>query len=85
MSDVMCCDDFVGSQTFHGSYVVFRVCIKVCIASHDRIENDMMWKRILLHLHRIHICMGLPSTHMIHLIVDSHEIWFHLEIEMKCN
>ena len=44
MSDVMCFDCFAGSHTFHGSCVHSRVCIRVCIVSHDMIECGMMWK-----------------------------------------
>ena len=42
MSDMMCCNCFVGSQTFHGSHIHFRV----CIVSHDMIECGVTWKRI---------------------------------------
>ena len=35
MSDVTCHDCLVGSQMFHGSHVLFRVHIRVPVASHD--------------------------------------------------
>ena len=55
MSDMMCCDYFVGSQMSHSCSIHFWVCDRVCIVSHDMIECGMMWKRILLHLHGVHI------------------------------
>ena len=58
MSHVMCHDSFIGSQTFHGSHVHFRVCVRVCIVSFDMIECGMTWKRILLCLHDIYIHTG---------------------------
>ena len=71
MSDMLCHDSFIGSWEFHGSYIHFRVHIRVCIASCDMVECGMMWKIILLHLYRTYICTGLMFA-------------FKLEIEMKC-
>ena len=59
ITDVMCHDCFVHSWTSHSSHIHFRVCIVSC----DMIEHGVTWKRILLHLHGIHIHMGLMFTH----------------------
>ena len=59
MSHVMCHNCFVGSQTFHSSHIHYGVCVRVHIVSHDTIECGVMWNSIQLHLHGIHIHMGL--------------------------
>ena len=62
MSDVMCQDSFIGHGMSHGSCIHFRVCVTVCVATCDMIEYGVTWKRILLHSHGIHVCMGLRFT-----------------------
>ena len=63
MCDVICHNHFIHSWTSHSSHVQFRVHIRVHIVSHDMIEHGVTWKRILLHLHVIHIHMGLTFTY----------------------
>ena len=43
---------------------LFRVHVKnhrVCILSLDTIGHGVMWQRIRLHSHILHVCMGLTS------------------------
>ena len=58
MSDVMCQNCFVGLWMPHGSHIYYTVHIRVHIVSCGMIECGMMWKRILLHSHGIHVHMG---------------------------
>ena len=63
MSDMMCHDHFISSQT-HVMVVMFvlGIVLGCCVVSCDAIECDVTWKRIQLCLHRIHICLGLTFT-----------------------
>ena len=51
MSHVMCHDHF------H-----VRVCVRVCIASHDMTGHGVTWNSIQLHSPGIHIQMGLTNA-----------------------
>ena len=49
MSHMMCCNHFIGLQTFDSSHVHFRVHVRVHVMSHDMIEHGMTWNTIHLH------------------------------------
>ena len=58
----ICHNVFIGSQTFDGSHICFRVCAGVWIVSHDMTGCGMMWNSIQLCSSRIHVCLGLMFT-----------------------
>ena len=64
MSHMTCHDVTIGLCDFMVIAFDFRVCVKhcrVCVLSLDMIGHGMMWQRIRLHSHILHIHMGLTS------------------------
>ena len=64
MSHMTCHNVLLAHGCLMGIAFVFRVCIKnhrVHILSLDTNGHGMMWQRILLHSHGIHVHMGLMN------------------------